>query len=155
MATLRIDFTDGWYYDYEEMTIYEQLRAKTYWQLFFRGLELMPSTLTEEQIFLQEMNEINAYASLLKKDEEYTFEEAKEYLKKVKGGEVATKLEEAKMDFFGKPIIGQIVSQFEFKNFIEILKKMPEFMQSEILNGMLHNVPEVLKMLGENYSRKT
>ncbi|MGB9772356.1 MAG: hypothetical protein ACPLX7_10350 [Candidatus Kapaibacteriota bacterium] len=151
---MRIDFGEGWFYDYEEMTVAEQLRAKTYWQLYLRGLEVFPVTPREEEIFLQEMNELKAVASLMKKGTEYTIDEAVEFLKREKGGEVIEKIERAKADFFGRPVLGQIVSMHEFRKFIEMLKLLPEEIRKSVFENLVSNLPEALQMLERNFSGK-
>ncbi len=151
---MRIEFPDNWYYDFDEMTISEQLRAKTYWILYLRGLELMPSNPSEEAIFLLEANETRAVASLLKKDEPYTLDEAINLLHKLKGSTWITKIEEAKQDFFGRPTIGSAVSIYEFKNFLSLLEKMPGPLRDEMLKLLAEGVPEVLKMLDKTFLKK-
>ena len=149
-----IDFGNGWYYDFEKMNVEEVLRAKAFFELYYKGLDILPATITEERVFLTEMNEFNALASLLKKEGSYSYEDAKEYLKTLSGKEVWDKIEQAKQDFFSNTPIGQVVSTREFRKFIETLKVLPEGIANEVFRAMVDLTPELLMKFAESGSQK-
>ncbi len=120
---MKIDFGDGWFYDFEELTVKQIYSAQTLFVLYEKQIEVLPVNAKQEQVLMLQTQLYNAYAYLVQKEgEAWDFDKSYEFVTNLKGSEAVDKLEQVRTDFFGRMPFGSKLSTIWFENIMRTYK---------------------------------